>query len=442
MRNKENQKYFKAGLTCVVVIALGLLMFFFLFRFSSVRRVWASLVKSMRPFIYGGVIAYLLAPFCGRMERFFGKLSKKNNAKWVKIVSILLSLLLMAAVVWLLFRLILPQVWESLQSLATNFPKKSQELEDWLLKFIRGRPEAHSAMEGFYDRIIARIQGWLDAEIMPMIESWASSVESHIIKWLAVAKDLIIGLMISTYYLASRRQLGAQARLIFHSIVPCDMAEHIRMEFRFADKMFNGFLRGKLLDSLIIGIICLIGTYLMGISSAMLVSLIVGVTNIIPVFGPFIGAVPCAVLILLESPVKCLYFIIFIIILQQIDGNFIGPLILGDTIGISGFWIMFSILLFGGMWGILGMIIGVPMFAVIYDFIRQLVFRRLENTGDVAVVDDYVDRFHPNTPEEEIPIFIRPMRLRRRQQRAAGEDGGSSPQHGHDHDHREEETEN
>ena len=417
MKSKENEKYFKAGLTCVIVIAIGLGMFFFLFRFSSVRRVWQTLVRSLRPFIYGGVIAYLLAPFCTRMEKLFGKLSKRENANWVKGMSILMSLLLMAAVIWLLFKLILPQVWQSLQALAANFPEKSHEVEDWLLRFLIGRPEAHSAMEGFYDQIIARVQNWLDAQFLPMIESWAISVESHLIEWLSVMKDLLIGLIISVYYLASRRQLGAQARMIFHSVVPCEWAERIRAEFRFADKMFNGFLRGKLLDSLIIGLICLVGTYFMGISSFMLVSLIIGVTNIVPVFGPFIGAIPCAVLILLDSPVKCLYFIIFIFILQQIDGNIIGPWILGDSTGLSSFWVMFAILLFGGMWGILGMIIGVPLFAVIYDFIRQIVFQRLDDRGDVKVIDDYVDRFHPNTPEEKIPIFIRPLRMKRRKER-------------------------
>ena len=413
MKNKENEKYFKTGLTCVIVIAIGLAMFFFLFRFSTVRRAWKAVVRSLRPFIYGGVIAYLLAPFCTRMEKLFGKLSKKEHASWVKGLSILLSLLLMTAVIWLLFKLILPQVWQSLQTMATTFPEKSEELEEWLLKFLKGPPETHSAMEGFYDQIIERAQQWLDARFLPMIQSWAKNVENHLAEWLTVTKDLLIGLIISVYYLASRHQLGAQARLIFHSVVPCEWAERISAEFRFADKMFNGFLRGKLLDSLIIGLICLVGTYLMGVSSFMLVSLIIGVTNIIPVFGPFIGAIPCAVLILLDSPVKCLYFIIFIFILQQLDGNVIGPWILGDSTGLSSFWVMFSILLFGGLWGILGMIIGVPLFAVIYDFIRSIVFRQLDARGDMDVIDDYVDKFHPNTPEDKIPIFIRPMRLRR-----------------------------
>ena len=401
----------------MIVIAVGLAMFFFLFRFSSVRRAWQAIVRSLRPFIYGGVIAYLLAPFCTRMEKLFGKLSKKKNAGWVRGVSILLSLLLLSGVIWLLFKLILPQVWQSLQMLAATFPEKSQELEEWLLKFLKGRPETHSAMEGFYDQIIDRVQQWLDAQFLPMIQSWALSAGNHLVEWLSVTKDLLIGLIISVYYLAGRHQLGAQARMIFHSVVPCELAERIQAEFRFADRMFNGFLRGKLLDSLIIGLICLAGTYLMSVSSFMLVSLIVGLTNIIPVFGPFIGAIPCAVLILLDSPLKCMYFIIFILILQQLDGNVIGPLLLGDSTGLSSFWVMFSILLFGGMWGVLGMIIGVPLFAVIYDFIRSMVFQRLDDRGDVAVIDDYVDRFHPDTPEEKIPIFIRPLRMKRRQER-------------------------
>ena len=422
MKNKENEKYVKAGLTGAIVIAVGLLLFFFIYRFAVVRAAWRFILRSMRPFIYGGIMAYLLAPFCGRMEKRLGKLSKKKDSRWVNGVAILLSLLLMAGVVWLLFKLILPQVWKSVAAMVNDFPQKSQEIEEWLLRLLKSRPETASAMEGFYDQIIERIQRYLDNELVPTLHSWAERAGSHLFEILSITKDLLIGLLISSYYLANRRRLGGQARLIFHSMVPCEWAERIRLEFRFADRMFNGFFRGKLLDSLIVGVICLIGTYAMGISSAMLISLIIGITNIIPVFGPFIGAVPCAVLLLMESPMKCLYFVIFIFILQQIDGNFIGPKILGGSIGLSGFWVMFAILLFGGLWGIVGMIIGVPLFAVIYDIFRQIVFQRLHARGDEDVVSEYVDTFHPGVTEEEIPMFVKPRET-------------ITPEHTHEHAH-------
>ena len=153
---------------------------------------------------------------------------------------------------------------------------------------------------------------------------------------------------------------------------PRRWADIIEDEARYADKMFNGFLMGKLLDSAIIGLICFVGTSLLGFTSAPLISVVMGVTNIIPFFGPFIGAIPCALLLLLENPIHCLIFLVIIVILQQVDGNFIGPKILRNTTGLSSFWVLFSILLFGGLWGVLGMIVGVPLFAVIYDIVRQL----------------------------------------------------------------------
>ena len=194
--------------------------------------------------------------------------------------------------------------------------------------------------------------------------------------------------------LASRRRFAAQAWLLLHSAASPRWADWIEREVRLADDMFNGFLVGKLIDSVIMGVLCLLGTSLMGFNSAVLISTIVGVTNIIPFFGPIIGAVPCALLLLLENPLHALYFVLFIIVLQQLDGNFIGPLILGDSTGLSGFWVMFAILFFGGLWGVPGMILGVPLFALISDIFRQVVYWGLRRRGREDMIAAYEKRFH------------------------------------------------
>ena len=212
---------------------------------------------------------------------------------------------------------------------------------------------------------------------------------------LAVALYLLIGLVVSVYFLAIRKQFAAQARLLLHAVCNDKWVGRVEREVRYTDRMFNGFLMGKLLDSLVIGILCLIGCVAMGFSSAPLISVIVGVTNIIPFFGPFIGAVPCAFLLLLEKPIYCLMFIIFIIILQQLDGNVIGPKILGDSTGLSALWVMFGILLFGGLWGIVGMLVGVPLMAVIYDIVRQMTFGGVRKRGHGEMIDAYRKEFHP-----------------------------------------------
>jgi len=193
-----------------------------------------------------------------------------------------------------------------------------------------------------------------------------------------VLKNIFLGVLISIYMLASRKLFARQAKLLLRGVFPKRWADAVETEVRYADRMFNGFLMGKLLDSAIIGVICFVVTTILRFDMAILISVIVGVTNIIPFFGPFIGAIPCALLLLLKSPWQCLIFLIFIVILQQLDGNVIGPKILGNTTGVSSFWVLFSILLFGGLWGVFGMIVGVPLFAVIYDIARKLIYRGLK----------------------------------------------------------------
>ena len=149
-------------------------------------------------------------------------------------------------------------------------------------------------------------------------------------------------------------------------------------EIKFIDELFTGFVDGKLVDSAIIGVLCYFGCLLLRLPNALAVAAIVGITNIIPFFGPFLGAIPATLLILIESPIKALWFILFVLVLQQVDGNIIGPKILGQHTGVSSFWVMFAIILFGGLWGIVGMVIGVPLFAVLYDIARRLVHRGLE----------------------------------------------------------------
>lgn len=205
--------------------------------------------------------------------------------------------------------------------------------------------------------------------------------------------NLFIGLVVAIYLLYGRRKFKKQGKLLLYSLFKARWADKIVEEIRFADRVFSGFIGGKLLDSAIIGGICYIGMMIMGLPYAILISVIVGVTNIIPFFGPYIGAIPSAIILLTVSPMSCLMFVIFIVILQQVDGNIIGPKILGSSTGLSGIWVLFSILLFGGLFGFVGMIIGVPVFAVIYDLIRQLIIRGLELRSKSKMFDDYQQEY-------------------------------------------------
>mgnify|MGYP002544765499 CR=1 FL=1 len=248
--------------------------------------------------------------------------------------------------------------------------------------------------EEFSSQAESNIDSLLNVDTIQKVQSIINSLSVQLFGVLGVVKNIFLGLLISAYLLGSRKLFGAQAGLILHGVFSDKWAKIIEEEIRYTDKMFNGFLVGKIIDSAIIGLLCFAGTSIMGFEAPAFISVIIGITNIIPFFGPFIGAIPCGLLLLLENPMHCLYFIIFIFVLQQLDGNVIGPKILGNTTGVSSFWVLFAILLFGGMWGVVGMVIGVPLFAVIYDIIRKLVYRGLRKHKRESMITDYEEKYH------------------------------------------------
>lgn len=399
MRKRENEEYVKLGVTLVAAAAAVLLLFFMIYRFDVVRGILKAVWRLVRPFVNGALMAYLMVPMCNKLERAIKK-RVPGARKWAKGLSILISILVFIAVLWLLLYLVIPQIWISIQNIVETFPEKQDAVEAWLSRFVARRYDLVMTLESVLDTISNWVEKWVETKLIPSMQTWAVDIGNWVALMLIALKDLVLGLLISAYVLAIRERLTAQAKLISRSLLKKERAEWLAKELRFADKMFNGFLRGKFVDSAIIGVLCMIGVTLMGIGPTVLVSTIIGVTNIIPFFGPFIGAVPCALLILLESPLKCLYFIIFIIFLQLLDGNFIGPLILGDTTGLPSFWVMFAILFFGGIWGPIGMIVGVPLFAVIYDILRQIIYARLQRRGETELIADYQGVFHrpPDKP--------------------------------------------
>ncbi|MCD8023049.1 MAG: AI-2E family transporter, partial [Lachnospiraceae bacterium] len=217
------------------------------------------------------------------------------------------------------------------------------------------------------------LPNWIRTTVVPNLEVLIGNLSSGVSGMISVISNAFIGLIVTIYILGCRKTFARQAKKLNYSIFGRKWAGRILSEVRYADRVFSGFINGRLIDSLIIGIICFIGMNILQIPYKMLVSVIVGVTNIIPFFGPYIGAIPSFLLILMVKPVKAIIFLIFILILQQFDGNILGPRILGNVTGLSGFWVLFAILVFGGLFGFVGMIIGVPTFAVIYDIVRKLV---------------------------------------------------------------------
>ena len=244
-----------------------------------------------------------------------------------------------------------------------------------------------------YENYFTEIEKWVQSNVVPQVSSLVSNVGTSVWRVLKFLYNILIGLIVAIYVLHGRKRFGKQARLIVRSLFSDRWSKLILDEVAFVDRMFAGFIDGKIIDSAIIGVLCYIGCTILRIPNTVLVSVLVGVTNVIPFFGPVIGAVPATLLILIESPIKALWFLIWILVLQQLDGNVIGPKILGNRTGLSGFWVMFAIILFGGLWGIVGMVICVPLFAVIYDTIRRLVRRGLARRNHTELWDEYREQF-------------------------------------------------
>lgn len=405
MKHNENTKYVKLGITGAAVLAFGFAILYILNQSKNIAEGIRIIFNILKPFFYGALIAYILAPMCNKMDakflKWFPNASEKQQKK-LKFLSIAIAIVCAVTVVVLLIILILPQVWDSTIRLIRILPARLAYCNRLIDKVLQDQPELQSYFNHFSSQIESSLNDILSANssMMQTIQGIINNITVQLIEVLSVFKNMFLGFLIAVYLLASRKLFGAQAKLLLYGVFPNKWAELIEEEVRYTDKMFNGFFVGKIIDSAIIGLICFAGTTILGFESAAFISVVIGVTNIIPFFGPFIGAIPCALLLLLGThPWDALYFLIFIVILQQIDGNIIGPKILGNTTGVSSFWVLFSILLFGGLWGIVGMVIAVPLFGVIYDIIRKLVNRGLRRNQQEEMRTEYDRDFHK--PQEK-----------------------------------------
>ena len=391
------KRYLKIGITGAAILASGILCAFVLFKMPVIISVLKGITEILKPFLYGVVFAYLLAPLCNKIEEKLFQIFPKAKTKarrFICFIAIVISLCVAIAVIWLIIMMIIPQVWDSVMKIIQMVPQKLIVVNNWIEHMLENQPELQAYFEEFSSQAESNIDSLLNVDTIQKVQSIINSLSVQLFGVLGVVKNIFLGLLISAYLLGSRKLFGAQAGLILHGVFSDKWAKIIEEEIRYTDKMFNGFLVGKIIDSAIIGLLCFAGTSIMGFEAPAFISVIIGSTNIMPFFGPFIGAIPCGLLLLLENPMHCLYFIIFIFVLQQLDGNVIGPKILGNTTGVSSFWVLFAILLFGGMWGVVGMVIGVPLFAVIYDIIRKLVYRGLRKHKRESMITDYEEKYH------------------------------------------------
>ena len=394
MKNPERKKYVYWMLVGFGGISLSVIFFFLLYRLQSVEETLQKVVDILMPFVYGGVIAYLLRPMCNWYSAGFRSMLKEEHDKLAEAMAITCSMLTGLLVVYLLIIMIAPQLYFSAASLWNTIPEKVEQLVAWATDTFGENEIILNYFNAGYQAIYTALDQWASETLVPQVSNIVSGVGLGVWKVLLFLKNVLIGLIVAVYLLASRKKFSRQGVLLIRSMMKPRWADLVLEEIAYIDRMFGGFIDGKLVDSAIIGVLCYIGCSVFKFPNALLVSAIVGVTNVIPFFGPFIGAVPSILLILIESPIKAVWFSLFVLGLQQLDGNIIGPKILGNHTGVSSFWVLFSILLFGGLWGLVGMIVAVPLFAVLYDLLKRLVRRGLIKNGCVDVLKQYNEDYH------------------------------------------------
>lgn len=407
---REKKKYLAWGLTAFLT-GCALLIFYDVFyrdNSGTVQAIFAKLFSVLTPVLYGLGMAYLLAPIVNFLERAILRLRDKLERKrgrairihkgWLRAASIFLTWAVVLVLVYLLLSMLVPQLVDSITTLVNNLESYYTTIYNWVTGLLSDNPELKDLFNRYYNETIQ----WLTTKLLPGLQTAVTNFTGSLVTgvWSVVifTKNFLIGIIVSVYLLAAKEKSAARCCKLLYGVLPEEQAKFAMRGFRRMDHIFSGFVRGKLLDSLIIGILCFIGCSILKLPYTPLVSVVVGVTNVIPFFGPFLGAIPCALLILLVSPLKCLYFVIFIFLLQQLDGNVIGPKILGDSTGISSLWVIVAILVGGGFGGVLGMFLGVPIFACLQVLVRWLLNTRLEKRHMPLQAWEYVRRDRQDGP--------------------------------------------
>ena len=407
---KQKGIYGKAALTAILTVCAILIFYDTFFGSRTLIALLKKLLDALTPILLGSLFAYLLAPVINFFDHLLfpaaaekAKAQGKYCASGPRAVSLLITWAIIGLVGYLLLSILLPELYRSVLQLWNNMEVYYNTINSWITNLLESNPTVEHFVSDRFAGYYKDLLSLLTEKVLPHTQSLVTAVSGGIVSALSFLMDLVVGIIVSIYLLATKERCAAHARRAIYALTA---PRHTPWVFRAVgrvDEIFSGFVRGKMLDSLIIGILCFIGCSIFSLPYTPLVSVVVGVTNMIPFFGPFLGAAPSAFLILLVSPKQCLIFIVFIIVLQQIDGNIIGPKILGDATGISSFWVVVAITVGGGFAGVLGMFLGVPIFACLQTLVKYLTDRQLEKRHMPLEACEYVHRDQEPMPPEEPP---------------------------------------
>ena len=401
-RGSQWKKYFGYGLTAFLVIAAAVLLVFVFVRKEDFSDLTGSIGKALAPVVMGAVFAYIMNPlmvfFEERLKLFFYKHSKRISKanRSARSVSIIITLIVVLLLIGFLIYLLVPQLVSTITDIINNRYEMVDNVENWYYGLELEDTKAGEYLEVGFQKATDYVNDFVDNKLVDTVTNVLGSVAVGVKNVLGTLYNVLLGLIFSIYILSAKEKLAAISKKILYATFKRRTSNKLLRITRACHTKFTGAITGKIVDSIIIGLICFVAMLIFDIPYPTLVSVVVGVTNVIPFFGPFIGAIPSAILIFFASPVKCLYFLIMILVLQQFDGNVLTPKIVGNTIGLSPLWVLFACTVFGSLWGVVGMLIGVPLMASIYMIIKEIVedklhYKGLETDTDYYQTLDYVN---------------------------------------------------
>ena len=401
---KLKNKHIQQAVMMILVGVTLILAYYVVNHMPVVRAELAKLNDILMPFYIGIIMAYLLCPIYNASVRLAYRLNKgrfrkpRRDFQFARFFGTLIALAFLILVIAGLLVLVIPDLWDSIMGLAMSAPEMAARAQEWLQEHVDENPEVSMILQGKLANISDNIILWAQDKVLP----GAEAILTGVMGTLGTMVDIFVALVICVYILNSKEIFVAQSRKLILAVFKKERAEKIFELGRISNQTFGGFINGKIIDSAIIGVLCFIAMTMLKIPMTMLISVVIGVTNIIPFFGPFIGAIPSIIILLIVEPIAAIKFGIMVLILQQLDGNIIGPKILGKTTKLASFWVMFAIIVGGGLFGFPGMILGVPVFAILYTYISRGVNNRLKEKQMVTSTLMYEDFSKYNVNKEDV----------------------------------------
>lgn len=397
MKQKWNKNIVQLGIVFTIAICTCIVFSEVIKQWRSIFGFIGSIISALTPVFIGIILAFLLNPIMIYIRRGLASLINKHSDKLdydgayrkTKVPSLILTVLIFVGFLAGLLRLVLPSVYESLTTLVGNTETYISDAKEWIQKMFSGNQLVEDNLSNALVYLEDNVYTYVKNSIMPNLDTIVLKLSSGVVVGVKAVLDFLVGFIVMIYLLMSKDVLLAQCKKVVYCLFSKKTGNRILDGAAYANAVFGGFINGKIIDSLIIGILCFIFTSAVQMEYAVLISVIVGVTNVIPFFGPFIGAVPGAFLALMDDPIMLVIFVIWIIVLQQFDGNILGPLILGDATGLSGFWVLLAILVGGDLFGVAGMVLGVPIFACLYAFFAVQLRDKLREKNLSSKTEDY-----------------------------------------------------